>query len=340
MVLAILWWVWVAWAWLGNVMRADRGMPLAGFIVSMVATFGIALTVVGVWDAEGGSLVALTFAGLYVLIRMVHAAVHLWGVRDDERLRRHVQLSAAAWVPGAGLLVVGAFAEPDERLFWWIGTLTFDIATTWVIAVRGPGWRVHSGQHFSDRFDLVVMLAIGESLLALGITAIDLDVTPSLLGLGLLGALVSFSLWWPYFKDVGPTLEEALEDAEPERKADIARDAYTYLHLPLVMGIILVSAGVKEAVIELEQEPAGGAAILLAAGAALFSVTAAALMGVAGGTWGWLVTSGAFFIVGIAWLPLLNPTVAIALTVVVLAFVGWVTPSARHRPTVAVESTT
>lgn len=337
--LAVLWWVWVAWAWLGNVMRADRGLPLAGFIVAMVAVFGLALTIQGIWEAEGGALAPMAFAAFYALVRLVHAAVYFWGARDDERLRRQILLTTAAWIPAAGLLIVGAMLPPEQRLYWWAGTVALDIVATWLLSVRGPGWRVNSGSHFAERFDLIVILALGESVLAVGITAADLDVSADLLGIALLGVLVAIALWWPYFKDVGPALEHALEAAPPERKPDLARDAYTYLHLPLIMGIILTSAGIEGAVIALDQEePTGTPAVVMAGGAALFAIAAAALMRVAGGTWGWLAGSAVFFVAATMWLPRLDATVAIAVTVVVLAAVGFVTPSSRHRESIAVDS--
>ena len=337
--LGVLWWVWIAWTWLGNTLRADRGLPLAGFIVAMMAVFGISLTVLGLWDAEGGSFAPVAFAGLYMVIRVVHGAVYLFGSREDPRLRRQIMLTGAAWIPAAGLLIAGAMLPPQERLYWWAGTVALDVLATWVLSVRGPGWRVQSGAHFAERFDLLVILALGESVLGLGISATDLDPSPAVLGLGLLGALIAVALWWPYFKDVGPSLEEAIEEADRERKADFARDAYTYLHLPLLIGIILVAAGNKAAMAGLEDpDAATSSAVLLATGAAVFSATCAVLIRMAGGTWRWLVASSAFFVVGAFWLPLLNGTVAIAVAVVVLATVGILTPARRHREPVAVEA--
>ncbi|GIG53911.1 low temperature requirement protein A [Demequina activiva] len=337
--LAVLWWVWIAWTWLGNTVRADRGLPLAGFIVAMMTVFGISLTILGLWDAEGGSFAPVAFAALYMVIRVVHGAVYLFAARDDARLRRQIMLTAAAWVPAAALLIAGALLPPQQRLYWWAGTVALDVLATWVLSVRGPGWRVQSGAHFAERFDLLVILALGESVLGIGIAAADLEPSPALLGLGLLGALVAVALWWPYFKDVGPSLEGAMQEADRERKADIARDAYTYLHLPLLIGIILVAAGNKVAVAGLEDQGASTAsALLVASGAAVFSATCAVLIRMAGGTWRWLVASAAFFALGAFWLPQLNSTVAIVVTVVVLAAVGIVTPARRHREPVAVEA--
>ncbi|MFW7415534.1 low temperature requirement protein A [Demequina sp. SO4-18] len=336
-VLAILWWVWISWAWLGNAMRADKGLPLAGFIVSMVAVFGLTVTIPDLWEAEGGGLAPMAFTALYVLIRVIHSAVYYFGSRDDDRVRRQVLLSTAAWIPAAGLLVVGAMAEPQERLYWWVGTVALDIVATWVLSVRGPGWKVHSGEHFAERFDLVVILAIGESVLAVGITAAGIELNPELMGIALLGVLIAIALWWPYFKDVGPTLENALKEADDEHRNDLARDAYTYLHLPLIMGILLVSAGNKGSVIAIDQEQnSGDSALLMAGGAAVVAVACALLMRLAGGTARWLVASAVFFATAMLWMPMIDPTIATLVTIVVLSAVGWLTPATRNRDSVAI----
>ncbi|WP_084079286.1 low temperature requirement protein A [Demequina sp. NBRC 110057] len=338
LILAVLWWVWVVWGWLGNVVRADRGLPLFGFIVALVSVFGIAMTIDGIWEAEGGALEPLAFSILYLVIRVVHSAVYLWAARGDARLTRQIWLSTAAWIPAAMLLVAGALLPPEQRLWWWAGTVALEALATWVLSVRGPGWRVQSGSHFSERFDLVMILALGESVLSLGITVAKLDLTAEILAVGLLGVLVSISLWWPYFKGVGPAVEQALHDADDDRKPDIARDAYTYMHLPLVAGIILVAAGLEEGVMARAGEDVSEeSAVFIAGGAALFALGAAVIMRLVGGAWGWLAVSAVFFAAAAFWLPLLDPTVAIVAAIVVLAFVAWRTPAARFGDTVVVE---
>lgn len=339
LVLAVLWWVWVVWGWLGNVSRADRGLPMAGFIVALVAVFGIALTIDGIWEAEGGAIEPLAFSVLYLVVRVVHAAVYLVAARGDARLTRQIWLSTAAWIPAAVLLVAGALLPPEQRLWWWAGTVALEALATWVLSVKGPGWRVQSGSHFAERFDLIMILALGESVLSLGITIADFDLTAELLGVGLLGVLVSIALWWPYFKGVGPATEHALHEADDDHKADIARDCYTYLHLPLVAGIILVAAGLEEGVMaRADEDVSGESAVFIAGGAALFALAAAVIMWLVRGRWAWFAASAAFFVVAAFWLPALDPTVAIGVVIAVLALVAWRTPAARLGDTLVVEA--
>jgi len=329
LVLAILWWTWVAWSWLGNVMRADVGAPLAAFIASAAAIFAIALTIRSVWHSEGGALAPMAFAAFYVAIRVIHALVYLWGARGDAVLFRQILITAAAWIPAAALLFVGAVLPPEQRLWWWAGTLALDLGATWILAVKGPGWRIHSGGHFAERFGLIVILALGESVVAVGVAAESIPLSGRLIGVALLGVLTALALWWPYFKDIGPALEEAMIEADEHRKVDIARAWYTYLHLPLVAGVILAAAGVEQAVLALEHhERAGVAAVMLAGGAALFTATGALLMRLAHGEWRWLAAAAIFFAAATSWLPALDAVPAIAITTLALAVVGVVTPRA------------
>jgi len=246
LVLGLLWWTWVMWSWTGNVVRADKGVPLLGFTASMVAIFVVALTIRSVWKAEAGELAAVAFALAYLSLRVVHAGVYLWSARGDATLMRQVAISAAAWIPAAGLLVVGAFLPPEQRLWWWAGTLTIDLAATWILAVRGDGWQVRSGGHFAERYGLIVILALGESVVAVGVAAESIELSTELILIAGLGVLAGLALRWPYFKDISPTLEEAIEEATPARQLDIARDSYTYMHLPLVVGVVTPASRRRE----------------------------------------------------------------------------------------------
>lgn len=339
LVLGLLWWTWVAWSWTGNVVRADKGVPLLGFITSMVAIFVIALTIRSVWEADAGQLAAVAFALAYLTLRVVHAGVYLWSARGDATLVRQITISAAAWIPAAGLLVVGAFLPPEQRLYWWAGTLAIDLAATWILAVRGAGWQVRSGGHFAERFGLIVILALGESVVAVGVAAENIELSAELILIAALGVLAALALWWPYFKDISPTLEEAIEEATPARKVDIARDSYTYMHLPLVAGVIVAAAGVEEAVVTLaEHHSAGVAATILAGGAALFSAAGAILMAMAGGQWRYLAGSALFFATAAVWMRPLDAIGAIAITTGVLTIVGILTPASRTRDPLVVEA--
>ena len=330
LILAVMWWTWVAYAWIGNVMKADQGAPLLGFIVSMIAAFVIALSIRHVWEAGPGELAPLAFVTAYLVIRVVHALVYAWGARGNAMLLRQVLISAAFWVPSAALLFVGAFAEPEARLWWWAATLALDLLGTWILAVKLGGWILPAPLHFAERFGLIVILALGESVVAVGVAAEKIELDGMLIATAILGVTAAVSFWWVYFKDVGAALEHRLLASDDAGKLDLARDAYTYLHLPLVAGIIVAAAGVEEAVFALaDDEVAGVAAILIATGAAIVCFTGAALLALVRGAWQWLAVAGAFFVAGAIWMPSWNPLVALAVTTVALATVGALTPNPR-----------
>ncbi len=326
LVLAILWWTWAAYAWMGNVMRADVGSTLHGFVAASAAVFVIAITIRHLWTADGGTLAPVAFAVAYVVIRLVHAIAYAWGARNQPRLLRQIGVTAAAWLPAAALVWVGALFPPQARLWWWLGTLTLDLAATWILAVAFKGWQVRSPGHFAERFQLIVILALGESVVAVGVASQAIDLAPELIATAVLGVVAAVALWWLYFKNVGLAVEHAIVRAKPARQVDLARDAYTYLHLPLVAGIVVLAAGVEEAVFALENHTvAGPSAVLIAAGSAVVCAAAAALAALVRRPWAWLASAAGFFVAGVAWMPSWNPLVAIATTAAVLSAVGAVT---------------
>ncbi len=330
LMLAIMWWTWVAYSWMSNVMRADRGAALLGFVTSATAIFVVALTIRHVWEAEPGELAPVAFAVGYVVIRVVHAAVYAWGSRGQALLLKQIGMTALSWIPTALLLLVGAQLAPGERIWLWAGALAADLAATWILARVLKGWQIRSAVHFAERFGLIVILALGESVVAVGVAAEHIELTGTLIFTAVLGTLAAMAFWWVYFRDVGPAVEHAMVSASGPRQVELGRDAYTYLHLPLVAGIIVAAAGVEEAVFALaDHEVAGLAATLIAAGSALVCASGAALMALVRGPWLWLTLAAAFFVAGAFWMRAWDPMVALGATALVMWVVGLATPKAR-----------
>lgn len=185
--LAILWWTWAGWSWLGNTFEADHGAPMAGFLTSAAAVFALSLTIKDVWEAPARDAAPLTFVACYLVVRAVRAGVYLWSARGEPRLQKQVLVTAADWMPSALTLGVGAFVDPHARLWWWKVTLAFDLLSTWILAVRGPGWSVRSPEHFAERFALIVILALGESVVAVGVATQDLEFEGEIVALSVVG---------------------------------------------------------------------------------------------------------------------------------------------------------
>ena len=272
LLLALLWWAWEAYAWLGNQARADEGLTRAGMIVAMAAIFVVALTVPEAWeDLPGGVDGPVVLVTAYVVARIVHLAVYNAAALGDEGLRRQIAITFVPMLSGAALLFLGALVGGSAQTALFAAGLAVDWAGTYVTSKEG-NWRIHSPRHWSERHGLFVILAIGESIVAIGVGAAQLPISiPLLLG-AVLGLLVSVCLWWLYFDLVSLAAEHVLVDLTPAERVKIAVDAYTYLHFPLVAGIVLAALGVEEVLAHAEDTERLGtfAAAALAGGLALY----------------------------------------------------------------------
>jgi low temperature requirement protein LtrA len=191
--------------------------------------------------------------------------------REDPELRRVVFRLATTILPAAALLVLAGVVDAGPpRTACWVAALLVDYGG---LVVRGvEGWRVEAS-HFAERHGLIVIIALGESIVAVGVGAGGLDLDVGLIVTGLVGMVVAGAMWWVYFDFVALVAEQRLRRAPRDERVHIARDSFTYLHLPMVAGIILFAVGIKKTLPhigdELEPVPAvalcGGAALYLAA---------------------------------------------------------------------------
>ncbi|HST71927.1 low temperature requirement protein A [Kocuria sp.] len=280
-VLGLLWLTWVGYAWLGNHLRADAGVMLVGMVVAMTAVFVIGLSLREVWADPGGGAAAVLVAA-YAVVRAVHAALYVLAalLDRDAALRRQVLDTSVGAAASVVLLAVGAAVPAGERVWWWTGAVALDGLLTWWLARRLQGWRLRSSGHFAERFALVVILALGESVFSIGVGAVSASVTDvRLLGTAVLGVLLSTAMWWTYFRLDADELERCLAGVEGVARVRVAVGAYTYLHFPLVAGIVVAAAGVEQAVATVGGHGADGAAAVraLLLGTALFCGAIAAL---------------------------------------------------------------
>jgi low temperature requirement protein LtrA len=272
LMLALLWGTWSGYTWLGNHSRADRGPLRAGMVVAMAAMFVVGLAIPEAWhDAPGGLSGPVVLVGAYLLVRWVHLTVYAMAATGDAGLRHQI---AITWLPllvGAVLLVGGAL------LGGWAQVLLFALAllVDWVgiyLTARHGDWRLRSPAHLTERHGLFIILALGESVVAIGVGAADRPISVPLLLAAVLGVGTAVCLWWLYFDVVSPAAERRLIDARGPARVGLAVDAYTYGHFPLVAGILLTALGVEGVVAHAgESRPLGVFyALSLFGGAALY----------------------------------------------------------------------
>jgi low temperature requirement protein LtrA len=245
LVLALLWWTWSAYAWLGNQARADTGVVRAAMAVAMAALFVVALTIPEAWDDAGGGLDGpLVLVGAYLLVRCVHLSVYALAARGDPGLRRQLAISWGPTVAGAVLLVAGVLLGGQLQTVFFAGALLVDWGGIYLTS-RGGNWRIHSAPHWTERHGLFVILAIGESVVAIGVGAAGQPISTPLLAAGVLGIAAALCLWWLYFDVVSRAAEHQLRDAQGQARVQMALEAYTYGHFPIVAGIIVGAVGVE-----------------------------------------------------------------------------------------------
>jgi low temperature requirement protein LtrA len=244
-VLGLLWWAWTAWAWLGNVAVADVGVVRAGMVVSMGLVFTLALAIPTAWDPPGEALSsALVFAVVYALTRLTHVAVYWVVAGEDAGLRRQVRRLGMAGLLPTVLLVLGSLEGGRTQTLLWALALVADYLGVYVAGSRG--WVIRSPGHFAERHGLIVIIALGESIVAVGVGVAALPVTAEILLASTLGLAVAVCLWWVYFDVTAIAAEHRFERAEGDDRTRIARDGYTYLHFPMLAGVVWAAVGMKK----------------------------------------------------------------------------------------------
>ena len=295
-----------------------------GMSVAMIAVFVAALTIPEAYDdLPGGWHGPLVLALAYTLVRLIHGALYLIAAGDDRALRRQVLLTeAVAMAPAATALIVGALVGGPAQTWIWLGAFVYDFVLTYASSRGGGGWRIYSPAHWAERHGLVVILALGESIVAIGVGVAREPIDgPITLGAALAVAL-SILLWWAYFGRIAAAGEHALERRADAARVVLAKNAYTYLHLAIVAGVILAALGVEEVMAHIgDPEPFGwfGAAAL-GSGLALYVGATAVFARVVDLPWPWVRVVGACALAAaIPLLAVLAPMWGLVIVVLIIA---------------------
>ncbi|RZU77334.1 low temperature requirement protein LtrA [Micromonospora kangleipakensis] len=261
LVLAVLWWSWVVHSLVATRVRLGEGFVPVLMVAGMAALFTFALALPQAFRDPGenaaGPMVA---AGSYVVIRAVHLALYLHVVRDSPNERRQLRRFAPELVLSTFLLLLAALIpaqiqEPGraalvrDGLWATVVLLQYStglIAGTW-------GWNVTSAEHWTERYDLILIIALGESVISVGVGSNLLGQPPTwpAVAAAVLGIVFTAALWWVHYDWVGPAARIALHAAEGRPRVAMARDAYAYFYLPMIAGIILFALGAERIVHEI-----------------------------------------------------------------------------------------
>lgn len=319
-ILSILWWSWGSYAWLSNQTHVDEGIVRIGMCVAMAVMFVVALVIPeGFHDIDGGWSGPLVLAIAYVTVRVIHLSLYLLAAGSDSDLRRQVLRTSVSLASGSTLLIVGAIIGGEAQLWFWIGGVAADIVLTYATSAGGS-WRLHSAGHWAERHGLVTILALGESVVAIGVGAAKQPVGPEIVTGAVFAIALAIGLWWLYFDVLAIAAEHILARREGVARAQLATDAYTYVHLILIAGVVVSALGVEEAIAHIASDEHfglfGSAALL--GGTSLYLAGHALFWRRVGGTWKYFRLGGGTLLLALIPVAVLVPAMAALVGTVVI----------------------
>jgi low temperature requirement protein LtrA len=240
LILSVVWWTWVGYAWLTSVIDPEEGIVRIAIFTAMGA-----LLVMGICIPKAFDDTALIFAIAYAFVRAMHIVLFVVASRDDPDLRKSVTGLAISTAVGCGLLFGAAALDGTAQGALWVAAIVLDAGGPFLFGA--DGWKIVPG-HFAERHGLMIIIALGESIVAIGIGAEGVEVDAGVVLAACLGIVVTSALWWLYFDVVALVAERRLHNAAPGRERnEIARDSFSYLHFPMIAGIVLLALGLKKA---------------------------------------------------------------------------------------------
>ena len=262
LILGALWWVWASYAWLTNTVDPDRGAVWGAMVAAMGAMFVAALAVPDAFGRHG-----VVFGVAFLIVTVMHLTLYALGARGDRELLAAIMRIAPFGLAGAGLILAAGFVHGTARPLLWLAALAVGFFGP---LLRGmSGWRVQPA-HFIERHGLIVIIAIGESLVAIGLGARSTELGTGVIVGAVLGLVVVTSFWLAYFDFFPMRAQQLLTDRRGPQRIALARDLYTYLHLPMVAGIVLFAFAMKLTLAHVSHKLALIPALGLCGGPALY----------------------------------------------------------------------
>jgi low temperature requirement protein LtrA len=250
--LVVLWWAWGAYSWLTNAVPAEEVIPARLVILTAMAAMLVASLAVPDAFGEYGALFGLA----YFVVRLLHVVLFVLATGSTPETHQAIVRLAPGFLVAPVLLIVAGFLDGFAQGALWAVALAIDLG---VSLVRGvSGFQVHA-EHFVERHGLIVIIALGESIVAIGVVAA-----------AVLGIALAAALWWAYFDLVMLVAGRRLAAAKGAERARLARDSYSYLHLPMVAGIVLVALGIKKTLAHVGDPLGTIPAVALCGGVALY----------------------------------------------------------------------
>ena len=263
MILAVVWWAWVAYSWLTNTLDTERDHVRLVMFLAMGAMFIVSLSIPHAFNDD-----ALLFALAYFVVRAAH--ILLYGfASNDTGVQQATKRLAPSMVIASALLVAASFLDGTAQGLLWLVAIAIDFA--------GPvfggmeGWTLHPG-HFAERHGLIVIIAFGESIVATGLGAEGVVLDLQVVLAATFAIMLAAALWWLYFDVVAIVAESHLHEAKGLAQVSMARDSYSYIHLLMIAGIVLMALGAKKTIGAVDEPLKTVPAVALCGGMALYLI--------------------------------------------------------------------
>jgi low temperature requirement protein LtrA len=334
LVLLVVWWSWNYTTWVTNELD-PRSTVVRLLLIALM--LGSLLMAIAIPQAFGDK--ALLFAASYVAIQLGRHSFLTFAAAEPGTIERQRAGRILTWFVAAGVLwIAGALADGPTRTVLWLAALAVDYAgpfmTFWLPGRPrlGPeAWEVGT-EHFAERFQLFVIIALGESIVVTGATTAELDLTTARVVAFALAFLATAAFWWLYFNLVATIVQRRL--ALAENRTLLARDAYTYLHVVIVAGILLTAVGDELVIAHPTEELPDNEVAAVVCGPALYLLAHVALRLRVTGTIGGRRLAGALACLAIGAIGTFAPALVVAallLGVLVAVIVGDQLAGARRR---------
>ena len=240
LVLAVLWWSWIGYAWLTSVVDPEEGAVRLVIFAAMAGLLVASICVPGAFDDS-----ALIFAMAYAVVRAAHIALFWIASDDDLALRRSTSSLGVSTAIACSILIGASFADGPVQGAMWIAAILIDFGGPYIF--RSEGWKLMP-EHFAERHGLIIIIALGESIVAIG-AGVTGEITAGVVATAVIGIALAAAMWWAYFDVVALVATRRLASiTDRQERNELARDSYSYLHLPMVAGIVLVALGMKKTI--------------------------------------------------------------------------------------------
>ena len=238
LLLWLVWWAWGGYAWMTNAISIEsRGVRVAFLAVTLGCLF-VALGVPHAYGREG-----LWFAVPYFAVRVAHVGLYTWGLRQTPEHQAAIRKLAPWFLVAPTFVLLGGLADGSWRTGLWAVAVAIDVLGA--LNVSNAGFRV-SAAHFAERYGLFVIIALGESIVAIGLGSSHLKrgaLFATTVAVGFAGVAV---LWWAYFDFLALGAERTLARTPVDLRGPVARDIYSFFHFGFVLGIIFYAFAAKE----------------------------------------------------------------------------------------------